>query len=42
MGGVNDNEVNEEEGIEEGDRVDEVGVGKGVDPGNTVLLITEG
>jgi len=33
--------VGEEEGIREEDREDEVGVGRGVDVGNTVLLITE-
>jgi len=39
--GVDVNEVNEEEGIKEGDRVDEVEVGRGVDSVNTVLLIRE-
>lgn len=34
-------EVDEEEGIKEGDRVDEVEVGRGVDIENTVLLIAE-
>ena len=34
-------ELDEEEDIKEGDRVDEVEVGRGVDVGNTVLLITE-
>lgn len=34
-------EVDEEEDIEEGDRVDEVEVGRGVNVENTVLLITE-
>jgi hypothetical protein len=34
-------EVDEEEGIREGDIVDEVEVGRGVDSGNTVLLIRE-
>lgn len=33
--------MDEEEGIKEGDRIDEVEVGRGVDIGNTVLLITE-
>jgi len=33
--------VNEEEGIKEGGRVDEVKVGRGVDSGNTVPLIRE-
>lgn len=33
--------MDEEEGIREEDRTDEVEVGRGVDIGNTVLLITE-
>lgn len=41
VGETDDNEVNEEEGIKEGDRVDEVEVGRGVDSGNTVRLIRE-
>lgn len=34
-------EVDEEEGIKDGDRVDEVEVGRGVGVENTVLLITD-
>lgn len=34
-------EVDEGEGIKEGDRVDKVEVGRGVKSENTVLLITE-
>lgn len=34
-------EVDEEEDMKEGDKVDEVGVGRDFSGGNTVLLITE-
>jgi len=39
VGEANVNGVNEEEGIKEGDRVDEVAVGRGVGSENIVLLI---